>query len=898
MHEKVEVRQLEEGLGGSWHPGIVVGVSESCRKVRYDDLLSDTGKSKLIESIPVTGAIEGLYQRPFVKSNYRGRIRPRPPSPEHFDVKTSLSFGVCVDVLFKEAWWEGVIFDYNEGGEERCVFFPDEGDERKFKLTDIRVTLEWDEFSGNWRERGVWTLVCLAKEHKKEGHIFQLVKRIWSRLKVHYGFMKMISEWTFGAYCLWKEYFREIVCDITSRPRLKGLASRVNAVRKRGHRSKRSQGSHLKATVLTRSMHRRKERESLVVRTRRMCMSDAEDSTNLPDGQRRRSQLVVSHVCINSHISNTGEDDKRGQIRESVVVKDGYQTDSVLTRNLATLENSTRISQNSHFRRKWQMVENKLTPRKLKRSKIYGHKLDRYATSGSKVIKKVGDHASLQVQDCQSVDKMKELMLRRQKKGGLNVRSILRRQRRVTFSARSIQKKRSPLRIKKMAPRKTEKGGISKSKPALQEEAEASMALHKQDDPFGNHCEGSRPGTTSCQESQPEDTVNSSLKQKGKKSRCRDSVCFVCQYGGELIHCDHCMSSYHLTCIDLKEVAVGQSFCPCCRCGLCGLASSASDNKLFTHVCYQCSRQYHVDCLNKGGSISEDSCLDKFCSKSCFEICAHLHELMQISNPTIMEGLTWTITRSRRNDCNVHSDRFHPLVQVSQVLNVLHECFEPITEPHTGRDLVSDIVYNSGSKFRRLDFHGFYVMALLNGEELVCVATIRIHGQKVAEMPLIATRFKYRRQGMCRLLVSELEKMLVEMGVEMLVLPGIAQLSDTWVSAFGFSEMPAALRTEFSAYPFVVFQGTTMFHKSLSRTDSSSQSSQAHAGNIGSPSQEKDQAQGPDRRFSLRYKRKQKPKTCGKEKVVTDGSDGNQPAYKFVYKRRRIQASRDSLDST
>jgi len=67
---------------------------------------------------------------------------------------------------------------------------------------------------------------------------------------------------------------------------------------------------------------------------------------------------------------------------------------------------------------------------------------------------------------------------------------------------------------------------------------------------------------------------------------------------------------------------------------------------------------------------------------------------------------------------------------------------------------------------------------------------------------------------------------------------------------------------------------------------------------LGKCGQEKNQAQGPDRRFSLRYKRKQKPKTCGKEKLVTDGSDGNQPTYKFVYKRRRIQASRDSLDST
>lgn len=29
------------------------------------------------------------------------------------------------------------------------------------------------------------------------------------------------------------------------------------------------------------------------------------------------------------------------------------------------------------------------------------------------------------------------------------------------------------------------------------------------------------------------------------------------------------------------------------------------------------------------------------------------------------------------------------------------------------------------SKFRRLDFHGFYVIALVKGEELACVATIR-----------------------------------------------------------------------------------------------------------------------------------------------------------------------------
>lgn len=42
-------------------------------------------------------------------------------------------------------------------------------------------------------------------------------------------------------------------------------------------------------------------------------------------------------------------------------------------------------------------------------------------------------------------------------------------------------------------------------------------------------------------------------KKKGDDGGHRsDSVCSVCQYGGSLILCDHCPSSYHLSCLDLE----------------------------------------------------------------------------------------------------------------------------------------------------------------------------------------------------------------------------------------------------------------------------------------------------------------------------------------------------------
>ncbi|XP_034683011.1 increased DNA methylation 1 [Vitis riparia] len=360
-------------------------------------------------------------------------------------------------------------------------------------------------------------------------------------------------------------------------------------------------------------------------------------------------------------------------------------------------------------------------------------------------------------------------------------------------------------------------------KPSSREEGKLMDSVRKEDEGVDTHQHQPFPLVNSG-ENKRKGLVCRPRKHKRRKKgyhggQQSDSICIVCQYGGCLILCDHCPSSYHMECINLENVPDGKWFCPSCCCGLCGLRDVDGQSQLFTEVCDQCSLQYHVDCMTRariGFPRSHPS--EKFCSQNCFELCGRIHQLLGIRNPTSVDGLTWKLLRSTRNDCNVYNElRIDTCSELSQALNLMHECFEPIIEHHTKRDLIVDIVYNSVSKFKRLDFRGFYIMALQKDDEFVCAATVRIHGHKVAEMPLVATAFKYRRQGMCQLLVHELEKMLSQLHVERLVLPAISERSELWQSLFGFSEMSSAERLELLRFPFLGFQGTTMFQKILSK---------------------------------------------------------------------------------
>ncbi|KAF7816117.1 Increased DNA methylation 1 [Senna tora] len=311
---------------------------------------------------------------------------------------------------------------------------------------------------------------------------------------------------------------------------------------------------------------------------------------------------------------------------------------------------------------------------------------------------------------------------------------------------------------------------------------------------------------------------------KGVYRAENDCICSVCHYGGDLILCDQCPSSFHMRCLGLEDIPEGDWFCPSCRCGICGLSKieGAEDGKFLT--CFQCEHKYHAKCLSRSSVYkSGKSPKRRFCGKSCEKIYEGLVKLLGQPVLVGMNNLSWTLLKGGiPEECDLGSTKYDFMVEsyskLNVALSVMHECFEPLQEVHSGRDLVEDVLFSRRSKLNRLNFQGFYTVLLEKNEELISVATVRVYGDKVAEIPLVGTRFQYRRLGMCRVLMDELEKRLMELGVERLVLPAVPSVLETWTTSFGFAKMTSSERSQFMDYTFLDFQDTVMCQKLLTKT--------------------------------------------------------------------------------
>ncbi|XVE55758.1 hypothetical protein DITRI_Ditri03aG0183400 [Diplodiscus trichospermus] len=340
--------------------------------------------------------------------------------------------------------------------------------------------------------------------------------------------------------------------------------------------------------------------------------------------------------------------------------------------------------------------------------------------------------------------------------------------------------------------------------------------------------DGSGRSLSDCQRQVRDSIMTTSSKVESPKTvkdnsyqHENDEVCSACRDGGELICCDHCPSAFHVNCLGLEEVPDGDWFCPSCCCGICGIGYSTDDS---FRTCQQCERKFHVGCLrSKKSSHLKNYQTGKkwFCTHSCEKIFYGLQKLTGKPIP-IGNNLTWTLLKSDEACFDSDIDHAHSLEnsaenhsKLSVALDVMHECFEPSKDVYTGRDLVEDVIFSRKSKLKRLNFKGFYTVILEENDDMVSIATVRVYGNRVAEIPLVATRFRHRRRGMCRVLMNELEKNLAKFGVEKLVLPAVPGVVDTWTNNFGFSHMRDDERSELLQYTLIDFQGTIMCQKLL-----------------------------------------------------------------------------------
>ncbi|XP_043717964.1 increased DNA methylation 1-like [Telopea speciosissima] len=257
---------------------------------------------------------------------------------------------------------------------------------------------------------------------------------------------------------------------------------------------------------------------------------------------------------------------------------------------------------------------------------------------------------------------------------------------------------------------------------------------------------------------------------------------------------DKCSICYSEGCLGLRDLPEGKWFCPSCRCGLCGQSSALSGNvgefiaAMVLH-CDQCRRDYHIGCFKERGLAI------KLEGKG--------------GDPEVS-----SVADQVRTEC-------HRKLNVA--LRIMHEYFDPINEPLTNSDLIEDLIFSKWSELNWLNYLGFFTVLLQQGGELISVATVRIHDEKVAEVPFIATHSQYRQKGMCHLLMNELEKKLIELGVERLVLPATDERLNMWTTYFGFSKMTNSERLKYIEYNIVLFEDTVMCQKLLRKMSSTNQ---------------------------------------------------------------------------
>ncbi|TKY70789.1 Increased DNA methylation 1 [Spatholobus suberectus] len=298
-----------------------------------------------------------------------------------------------------------------------------------------------------------------------------------------------------------------------------------------------------------------------------------------------------------------------------------------------------------------------------------------------------------------------------------------------------------------------------------------------------------------------------------------NSACLICGDGGDLFYCTNkkCQSAYHAFCMNMKRVPRGTWNCPYCLCKYCGL-----ECQLQPITCLQCDKIFHLECFNKfSKESSEISSSRLYCTQSCKEIYEKLESSLA-ARTDIGEGNSWRVIQPMDMISKLHIARTLRLennLKVAVAFTLMNESFKTITDRDTGIDVVHGVLYSRRSDLKRINFSHFHTFILEKDDAIICAASIRIHGRRVAEMPFIATDEPFRGQGFCSKLMTAIESYLHDLKVQNLIIPAVPDTSEMWKVKYGFKELTRELKREVSSYNILKLTNTEKLYKDLSSLD-------------------------------------------------------------------------------
>ncbi|KAI7735395.1 hypothetical protein M8C21_008335 [Ambrosia artemisiifolia] len=811
-------------------------------------------------------------------SRLRGRIRLVPPQFNHnFNC---LHYGQCVDVFHEDAWWEGVVFDHDDMSDERTVFFPDIGDELRARVENIRFTHDWDAETDVWKFRGDWVFLEVLEELEVEWPIVVSVKQIWYELRMKKRFKGEIKEWTCEVKEVWKEAVKEVVLDNLKLTMVDFFAR----LQRDGHQildiNKKFLDSivNIKPSFFTSIEELPFDSNHLPVEE---CELPFDDDDNADDGDMgppgfSKNEVVVSkrfpeesyqwtqlhdfhifdpHLVVEAkccpgsvvrcnqlcnhnkkptpqllselrqHLLYLGwkvevkRDFFGGKYKESIRYRytNPTEEDGNWRKTDVDLRELQRRAKRHLFAVGWSMYFREGTRKRPVYQSPNGKKFCSIRTACNFYILENSSHGS---GNCSEVNvgtgeggtseggdsqkKSKERGVGRlviKKKDGVLSIEVVEKRKEAFVNSLYEETENSPRKPRVLRSSKRAREDISPMhqtpRTVLSWLIDNSVIVPRSKVQYRCRKDGH-----TMKEGRFE-THAGSLNR-------RPSANIFLEDGRSLLDCQ----------LQLKSKQNAR---------LCKTESRRLKGGP------GCMMTHHVGCLKlKEGVLKLASYpqVNWFCSMRCEEIYSGINKLLGEAIPVGQDDLTWTILKHKRPEGTNHDNTLLMDEEVAEcysklnvAISVMHECFEPVMEPRTQRDIVEDVIFCRWSELNRLNFKGFYTVLLEKDDELVSAATIRIYGEKVAELPLIGTRFRYRRRGMCHALMNVLEKKLVELGVERLVLPAVPSVLQTWTSSFGFSVMTEAQKLDFLGYTFLDFQGTHMCQKLLGNAQPSADSS-------------------------------------------------------------------------